>query len=242
MRQAGHCRQAHRGQCRGRRRRGHAEARQGPIFRQRMAEADELQRKLLITRPRLREAQRQRDQASARLVSLKREIATINGDVANYKGETQTAAQRIKAAESSEGDLKHQDRSGPACCGLRARALRLPPAAATSAGWPSDPVRNLLNAMLARRRPKTGCAPSIAIPRTLPSGRARLFALNTGLVAFQARAPAAPSCAGRDHRRPAGLRTQLPAGFRPRLAGIDDPRRAAQAIDITGTTRRIVSS
>src|SRR5262249_33106853 len=57
----------------------------GPVSRQRMAELDDLQRKLSITdEPRLKEAQRQRDLASARIVSLKREIATITGEVAKY--------------------------------------------------------------------------------------------------------------------------------------------------------------
>src|SRR5262249_55559569 len=64
----------------------------GPVFRQRMTELEELRRKLNITdEPRLTEAQKQRDRASARIVGLKREIATINGEVAKYKGETQTA-------------------------------------------------------------------------------------------------------------------------------------------------------
>jgi hypothetical protein len=50
----------------------------GPIYRQRMAELDDLQRKLKITdEPRLKEAQRQRDMASARIVSLKREIPPL---------------------------------------------------------------------------------------------------------------------------------------------------------------------
>ena len=116
----------------------------GPIFRQRMAEADELQRKLSITDdPRLREAQRQRDQASARIVSLKREIATINGDVAKYKGENPDRG----PAHQGGGEFRrrrgrHQDRSGPRAAGLRARPLRLPPAAGyRTAGRAPDPVR-----------------------------------------------------------------------------------------------------
>ena len=136
--QAGHCRQAHRGQCRGRRRRRHAEARQGDrSIASAWPKRDELQRKLTITDdPRLREAQRQRDQASARIVSLKREIATINGDVAKYKGETQTAAQRIKAAESQREDAEGTKIDpGPRAARLRAGARRVPPAAGHANGW-----------------------------------------------------------------------------------------------------------
>ena len=75
----------------------------GPVFRQRQAELEELQRKLAITdEPRLKEAQKQRDRASARIVGLKREIATINGEVAKYRGETMTAEQRIKTAQAAD--------------------------------------------------------------------------------------------------------------------------------------------
>ena len=165
----------------------------GPIFRQRMAEADELQRKLLITDdPRLREAQRQRDQASARIVSLKREIATINGDVAKYKGETQTAAQRIKAAESSEGDAEGTkiDPARVLPAFERARsAFRQQPDTERLAGLQTQ-CGNLLNAMLSTPAAKDRVRAIDCDPKNAAEAAARLFALNAGLVAFQA------TCAG----------------------------------------------
>jgi hypothetical protein len=165
----------------------------GPVFRQRTAEAEELQRKLLITDdPRLREAQRQRDQASARIVSLKREIATINGDVAKYKGETQTAAQRIKAAESSEGDAEGTKidpaRVLPAFDRARS-AFRQQPDAERLAGLQTQ-CGNLLNAMLSTPAAKERVRAIDCDPNHAAEAAARLFALNAGLVAFNA------TCAG----------------------------------------------
>jgi hypothetical protein len=165
----------------------------GPVYRQRMAELDDLRRKLDITdEPRLKEAQRRRDQASARIVSLKREITTINGDVAKYKGETQTAAQRIKAAEAGESDVEGA-RIDPARvlpAFERARsAFRQQPDAERLAALQTQ-CGNLLNAMLstpaAKERVRTiDCDPAQAV-----EAAARLFALNAGLVTFQAQ------CAG----------------------------------------------
>jgi hypothetical protein len=165
----------------------------GPIYRQRMAEAEELQRKLSITdEPRLREAQRQRDQASARIVSLKREIATINGDVAKYKGETQTAAQRIKAAESSDGDAEGTkvDPARVLPAFERARsAFRQQPDTERLAGLQTQ-CGNLLNAMLSTPAAKERVRAIDCDPNHAAEAAARLFALNAGLVAFQS------TCAG----------------------------------------------
>jgi hypothetical protein len=164
----------------------------GPMYRQRMTELDDLQRKLSITdEPRFKEAQRNRDRASARIVSLKREIATINGEVAKYKGEAFTADQRIKAAESGEQDAE----------GTRIDPARVLPAferARASFRQQPDLERltalqtqcgNLLNAVMntpAKERVRgIDCDPKQAA-----EAAARVFALNAGLVAFHA------TCAG----------------------------------------------
>ncbi|NJO33997.1 MAG: hypothetical protein HC869_13505 [Rhodospirillales bacterium] len=169
----------------------------GPVYRQRMAEAEELQRKLSITdEPRLREAQRQRDQASARIVSIKREIATINGDVAKYKGETQTAAQRIKAAESSEGDAEGTkvDPARVLPAFERARsAFRQQPDTERLAALQTQ-CGNLLNAMLSTPAAKERVRAIDCDPNHAAEAAARLFALNAGLVAFNATCAGAPGC------------------------------------------------
>lgn len=165
----------------------------GPIYRQRMTEVEELQRKLTITdEPRLREAQRQRDQASARIISLKREISTINGEVAKYKGEKQTAEQRIKAAEATETDAE----------GPKVDPARVLPAferARTAFRQEPDTERlgalqgqctNLLNAMSSAPVIKGRVRDIDCDPKHAAEAAARVFALNTGLVAYQA------NCAG----------------------------------------------
>ena len=165
----------------------------GPLYRQRMAELDDLRRKLDITdEPRLKEAQRQRDRASARIVSIKREIATINGDVAKYKGETQTASQRIKAAESSDGDAEGTkiDPARVLPAFERARsAFRQQPDTERLAGLQTQ-CGNLLNAMLSTPAAKERVRAIDCDPNHAAEGAARLFALNAGLVAFQS------TCAG----------------------------------------------
>ncbi len=165
----------------------------GPVFRQRMTELEELRRKLNITNePRLTEAQKQRDRASARIVSLKREIATINGEVAKYKGETQTAQQRIKAAETPD-----QDTEGPKIDPARilpaferARtAFRQQPDTEKLAALQAQ-CSGLLNALSATAVAKERVRSVDCDPKQASEAAARVFALNAGLLAFQA------SCAG----------------------------------------------
>lgn len=159
----------------------------GPVYRQRMAELDDLQRKLSITdEPRFKEAQQRRDRASARIVSLKREIATINGEVAKYKGEALTAAQRIKTAEGSREDAEgiRVDPAHVLPAFDRARAafrqhpdLERLTALQTQCG-------NLLNAIM-NTPAKEKVRGVDCDPKEAAEAAARVFALNAGLVAFQ---------------------------------------------------------
>jgi hypothetical protein len=165
----------------------------GPVWRQRMAELDELQRKLTITdEPRLKDAQRARDQASARIVSLKREIATIVGEVAKYKGTISTAEMRIKTAESKEGD-NDSGRIDPARALLafeRARAgFRQRPDTEKLAALQAQ-CGSLVRAMSAAPATKDRVRSIDCDPKHAAEAAARVFALNAGLVAFQA------NCAG----------------------------------------------
>jgi hypothetical protein len=165
----------------------------GPVYRQRVAELDELQRKLKITdEPRLKEAQRQRDLASARIVSLKRETATIAGEVAKYKGEIYTAEHRIKTAQSDYSDAE-RGRIDPARVLLafeRARAaFRQQPDTERLAALQSQ-CGSLLGAMSATPATRERVRSIDCDPKHAAEAAARVFALNAGLVAFQA------SCAG----------------------------------------------
>jgi hypothetical protein len=180
----------------------------GPMYRQRMEELEELRRKLNITdEPRLAEAQRLRDRASSRIVSLKREIATINGEVAKYKGESQTAALRIKAAEGSqlEAEAARIDPSGMLPAFERARtAFRQQPDAEKLAALQAQcsALLNAVNGSAARDRVRgVDCDPKQAA-----EAAARVFALNAGLLTFQA------SCAG-GSKLPQGATTDQLLGF-----------------------------
>ena len=164
----------------------------GPIYRQRLGELDDLQRKLSITdEPRFKEAQQVRDRASARIVSLKREIATINGEVAKYKGEAFTAGQRIKAAEGGEQDIEgtrvDPARVLPAFERARAAFRQQPDTEKLSAL--QTQCGSLLNAVM--NTPAKDRVRGIDCdPKQAAEAAARVFALNAGLVAFHA------TCAG----------------------------------------------
>jgi predicted nucleic acid-binding Zn-ribbon protein len=165
----------------------------GPVWRQRMAELDELQRKISITdEPRLRDAQRQRDLASARIVSLKRELATITGEVAKYKGQIFTAEQRIKTAQVQDGD-GDGGRIDPARALLafeRARAaFRQNPDTEKLAAVQAQ-CGSLVGAMSAAPATKEKVRGADCDPKHAAEAAARVFALNAGLVAFQT------NCAG----------------------------------------------
>jgi hypothetical protein len=165
----------------------------GPVWRQRLVELEELQRKLTITdEPRLKEAQKARDRLSARIVGLKREIATINGEVAKYKGETQAAEHRIKAVEAAdadgEGGKVDPARALPAFERARA-AFRQQPDVEKLATVQAQ-CSSLLGAMLATPAAKERVRGIDCDPKQAADAAARVFALNAGLVLFQAR------CAG----------------------------------------------
>jgi len=165
----------------------------GPVYRERMGELDELRRKLAITdEPRLKEAQRQRDLASARIVGLKREIATIIGEIAKYKGEIHTAEHRIKSAEAhdkdAEGSKVDPARVLPAF--ERARALfRQQPDTERLAALQMQ-CNNLLGATSGSPATKDRVRSIDCDPKHAAESAARVFALNAGLVAFQT------ACAG----------------------------------------------
>jgi hypothetical protein len=165
----------------------------GPVYRQRMAEVEELQRKLTITdTPRLKEAQRQRDSVSARIVSLKREIATINGEVAKYKGETITAEQRIKTVQAvdSDGEGGKLDPARALPAFERARiAFRQQPDIEKLTTVQAQ-CGNLLNAMVAAPSAKERVRGIDCDPKLAAEAAGRVFALNAGLAIFHGK------CAG----------------------------------------------
>jgi hypothetical protein len=208
----------------------------GPVYRQRMAEVEDLQRKLTITdEPRLKDAQKRRDQASARIVSLRREIATINGDVAKYKGEAQTADQRIKAAEavdsSADGPKIDPAHVLPAFEKARA-AFRQAPDTERLAAVQAQ-CGNLLTAMSGTPATKERVRSIDCDPKQAAEAAGRVFALNAGLVAFR------ENCAG-GSKLPQNASTDGLLGFGRKClqdsglvsADADDLGKRLQAIDM----------
>jgi hypothetical protein len=164
----------------------------GPTWRQRVAEAEELQRRLrLADEPRLKEAQSRRDAASARIVGLKREIATVVAEAAKYKGAISAAEHRIKVAQ--EGDAGDGPRSDPARLlealeRARAAFRRGPDTAALAAV--ETQCRSLIGALSGVAAAKERIRGIDCDPKAAAEAAARVFALNAGRLAFEAR------CAG----------------------------------------------
>ncbi|MFZ1106533.1 MAG: hypothetical protein WAN86_27340, partial [Hyphomicrobiaceae bacterium] len=168
----------------------------GPTWRQRVAEAEELQRRLkLADEPRLKEAQSRRDAASARIVGLKREIATIVAEAAKYKGAISAAEHRIKAAQEGDaaGDAGAGQRIDPARlleAFERARAaFRQRPDAAALAAVQTQ-CRTMIGALSGVAAAKEKVRGIDCDPKAAAEAAARLFALNAGRLAFEA------GCAG----------------------------------------------
>jgi hypothetical protein len=167
----------------------------GPTWRRRMAEVEELQRKLkLADEPRLKEVQGRRDAASARIVGLKREIATIIAEAAKYKGAISAAEQRIKAAQKGDaasGASGHRvDAARLLEAFERARgAFRQQPDAASLAAVATQ-CRSLLDALSGVAAIKDKVGGIDCDPKAAAEAAQRVLALNAGRAAFEA------GCAG----------------------------------------------
>jgi hypothetical protein len=179
----------------------------GPVWRQRMSELDELQRRLVVVEePRLKEAQRRRDASSARIVSLKRELATIVGEVAKYKGQISTAEHRIRAAEAGAAQGGRSDPARALTDFESARAaFRRQPDAEKLAALQTlcGTLAGTISATPAARDQVRGID---CDPKSAAEAGARLFALNAGLISFQ------ESCAG-GAKLPQAARTETLLAF-----------------------------
>lgn len=78
---------------------GSGKSGRGPVYRQRMDELGKLQDYLKIGEERVKDAQKRLSTVETRIAQIKRELAAIDGDLAKYKGEAETAEQRIKLTQ-----------------------------------------------------------------------------------------------------------------------------------------------
>ena len=202
----------------------------GPVYRQRRPSSRTLQDQYKIKQERTKDAQKRLVAVETRIAQIERELSTIDGDLAKLKGEAETAEQRIKNAEATnaddEGAKLDPARVLPAF--ERARAAFRQQPDTERLGALQLQCTHLVTAMASTPATKDRVRAIDCDPKQAAEAAARVFALNAGLVAFQA------NCAGGDklaklddHRRAAGLRPQVPAGLGPHQHGLGRRRRQA---------------
>jgi hypothetical protein len=165
----------------------------GPVYRQRMAELGTLQDQYKIKQERTKDAQKRVATVETRIAQIERELSVLDGDLAKLKGEAETAEQRIKTAQavSQEDDGTKLDPARVLPAFERARtAFRQEPNVERLAALQQQ-CASLLNAMSGTPA-KEKTRGIDCDPKQASDAAARVFALNAGLVAFQA------SCAGGD--------------------------------------------
>lgn len=86
----------------------------GPVYRQITAELGKMQAAYKIQDDRVKDAKKRLDTSETRIAQIKRELASIDGELAKYKGEEETAGQRIRMAqETATGEDAGQQRIDP---------------------------------------------------------------------------------------------------------------------------------
>jgi hypothetical protein len=166
----------------------------GPVYRQRMSELATLQDQYKIKQERTKDAQKRLVTVETRIAQIERELSTIDGDLAKYKGEAETAEQRIKNAQATNAD-DESAKLDPA------RVLPAFERARTAFRQQPDTERlgalqlqcaQLGNAMASTPATKDKVRAIDCDPKQAAEAAARVFALNAGVVAFHA------NCAGGD--------------------------------------------
>ncbi len=161
---------------------------QGPIYRQRRGELQQLQDAYKIQEERVRDAQKRMQAADTRIAQIEREVAAVDGDLAKLKGEADTASQRIAVAEQAKtGEGGEMPKVDPA---------RVRSAFERSLGdFRQEPTvehlnqlaaqcTQLLNAMSAAPATKDRVRDLDCDPKLAAEASAHVFALNAGLSTF----------------------------------------------------------
>ena len=204
----------------------------GPVYRQRMAELGTLQDQYKIKQERTKDAQKRLVAVETRIAQIERELSTIDGDLAKLKGEAadRRAAHQVRPRPSTP-TTRAPSSIPPACC--RPSSARAPPSASSptpsgSAALQQQCTQPASTPCRARQATKDKVRAIDCDPKQAAEAAARVFALNAGMVAFQA------NCAGGDKLAqhattdaPARLRPQVPAGLRPDQQGLGRRRRQA---------------
>ncbi len=164
---------------------------EGAMFRARKTEEAALKDKQKIAEERLRDAQKRFQTVETRLTQVERELSIIDGDIAKLKGEAQTAEQRIKFAEDAkgaeEGPRLDPTRIIPAFEKARAEFRQSPKA--EGLGQVQTMCGQLVQSM-STPATRDKIAGIDCDPKSAAEAAARVFALNAGVLAFDAQ------CAG----------------------------------------------
>jgi len=173
---------------------GTLKAGKGPIYRERMGEMSKLREYFKIGEERVKDAQKRLDAVDTRITQIERELAGVDGELAKLKGEATTAEQRIEAAESSqlgqEGQKTDPARVRAAFEKARAEFRQQPDA--ERLGTLHQHCVQLYDAMISTAATKDRVRDIDCDPKQAVEAAAAVFALNTGLKAFET------NCAGGD--------------------------------------------
>jgi hypothetical protein len=166
----------------------------GPAYRQLMGELQVLRDQHEILEERSNNAKKRLAAAETRITNIERELASVDGDLAKLKGDAETAEQRIKMVQSAGGEAAGT-KLDPARVLLafeRARASFRQHPDTERLGALQQQCTNLVNAMSSTGATKERVRDIDCDPKQAAEAASRVFALNAGLVAFQA------NCAGGD--------------------------------------------
>ena len=167
----------------------------GPVYRQRMDELGKMQAAYKIQDDRVKDAKKRLDTAETRISQIKRELAAIDGELAKYKGEQQTAEQRIKMVQDNATGQEAEQRVDP--------GRVLPAFESARADFRQEPTgerlaevqqrcSQLYNAMYAADVTKSKVAGIDCDPKQASEAAAALFTLQAGTKAYNA------NCVGGD--------------------------------------------
>ena len=166
----------------------------GPVYRERMAELGRLREYYKIGEERVKDAQKRLDAVDTRIAEIERELAGVDGELAKLKGEAVTAEQRIAAAESSQLGQEGQkvDPARVRASFEKARAEFRQDPSTERLGALHQHCVQLYDAMISTEATKERVRNIDCDPKQAVEAAAVVFALNTGLKAFEA------NCAGGD--------------------------------------------
>jgi hypothetical protein len=166
----------------------------GPVYRQRMAELAMLNDQYKIKEERSKDAYRRLNAVETRLAQLERELSGIDGDLAKFKGEAETAEQRIKStvAAGSGDDNGKLDPARVLPAFERARATFRQQPTTERLAQLQQQCSALFGAMSSTDATRGKVKSVDCDPKQAAEAAGRVFALNAGISAFQER------CAGGD--------------------------------------------